>query len=216
MDEQEEAKKQNEGLILDNLSILDDAISSFEWLLKRKYKISLAHNEKEIDIELVFLPKTFIHLSGINKLADISFSTNTAHAALYREIRSEESIRRQIAGSSYFNDIVGRLYSIIDLKDNFEDAENNRHFKFVKKIGNNYTLIDYEFFIKSTFDKDTYYYFLRYSNNLANRNECILISTFIENNKDYSIGQESMTLLKKIVVELDTGIESTIFDYNNR
>lgn len=215
MCEEEETKQQNEELILHNLSILDDAISSFEWLLKRKYKISLAHKGKETDIELVFLPKTFIHVSGINKLTDVSFSTNTAHAALYREIVNKENIRKQIAASSYFENIVGRLYSIIDLKDNFEDAENNHHFKFIKKIGNNYTLIDYNFFIKSTFDKETYYYFLRYSNNPANQNECVLISTFIENNKDYSIGQESMTLLKKIVVELETGIEFTIFDYGN-
>ena len=211
MDNQELTEEQLE----ENLSILNEALSAFNWLIKRKYKITLAHNEKEIELELAFLPKTFIHVAGINKLADISFSANTAHAALYRTIVKSEDYRNQIASSSYFNDIIGRLYSIIDLKDNFEDAENNRHFKFIKKVGYNYTLIDYNFFVKSECQGNTYYYFLRYSGNPNNRNECVLISTFIENIKDYSIGQESMTLLKKVIVDLKTGEETIIYDCDN-
>lgn len=216
MDDQELSEKQLEEAKQEKLSILEDALSAFDWLLKRKYKITIAHNNKEIEIELVFLQKTFIHVAGINKLSDISFSTNTAHAALYRNIVRNEDYRSQIASSVHFDDIVGRLYSIIDLKDNFEDAENNRHFKFVKKVGHNYTLIDYNFFIKSEYLEDTYYYFLRYSGNPNNQNECILISTFIENFKNYSIGQEPMTLLKKVIVELDSGQETVIYNWSQK
>ena len=199
----------------ENISILNESISAFEWLLNRKYKITLGHNEKELEIELIFLPKTFIHLSGISKLTDISLCEDNSKSALYRSIKNDESLRIRIVSSSYFSGIIGRLYSIIDLKDNFEDVENNRHFKFVKKIAYNYTLIDYDFFIRSDYNNDRYYYFLRYSGNLSNPNECVLISTFIDNNKDYSIGQEPMVLLKKIIVELDTDIERVIFDWNN-
>lgn len=196
---------------IEYLGLLNDTLSAFEWLLNRKYKITLAFKGKETEIELVFLPKTFIHLAGINKLTDISLYPGNASGALYRSIVKDGELRKRIVSSSCFNQIIGRLYSIIDLKENFEDAENNRHFKFVRKVGFSYTLIDYNFFILSEYGNDKYYYFLRYSGNLNNLKECVLISTFIDNIKDYSIGQEPMTLLEKIVVELDTGTETIIY-----
>ena len=212
MDGTKESEQELDIMSAQNLNLINDSLSAFEWLTKRKYKIVLAHKGKITNIDLVFLPKNYVHIAGVNKLEDISVAPNQSHAALYRDIKKNEELRKRIAQSSYFDIIVGRLYSIIDLKDNLEDVNNNRHFKFIKKVANNYTQIEYDFFIESKYDNNKYYYFLRYSHNPANANECVLVSTFIENEKDYSIKQEQMTLLKKTLVDLNTSEERIIYD----
>ncbi|MBQ7242775.1 MAG: hypothetical protein IJS52_01005 [Bacilli bacterium] len=196
----------------ENLSILEDSLSAYEWLRKRKYRITLAHKQKETVIDLVFLTKNYSHASGVDKLSDVSAISGSSPAAFYRSVIASDNLKRQLAASTHFNGIIHRLYSIIELKDNFEDAKNNRHVKFAMKRGDNYTMIDYDYFIESQYEGDHYYYFLRYSGNSSNPNECVLISTFIENNKDYSLGQARMTLLRKTLIEIDTNNETVIYD----
>lgn len=107
----------------ENLNLINDSLSAFEWLVKRKYRITLGHNKKEFVIELVFLRKNFIHISGIDKLADISLCDGNAASALYRSIINSEVLRRRISSSLYFDQIRGRL-SHLDM--NLYDCYNIR------------------------------------------------------------------------------------------
>ncbi len=195
----------------ERLALLNEALSAYEWLLKRKYNIKLGYKNSETEIDLVFLNKNFVHVAGINKLSDI-WTNDISASSFYRLLTNDDNYKRIVISSQMFNIIVGRLRSIIDLKDNLEDVENNRHIKFVRRDSQYHTSIKYDYLIISHFGNDSYHYFLRLSGNSNNRKECVLISTFIENARDYSIGQQQMTLLRKSIVELENNVETIIFE----
>ncbi len=195
----------------EKLKLFEDALDSFSVLLNTKFKLLLGRKGKETKIELVFQPRNFLHVFGIKKLIDISEFIGNTSQTYYRKVLNSSVLRNLIVSSKYFNKIIPRVYSIIELKENFLDAKYNSHFKFVRKETYNFSLIDYNFLIISEYNNDKYHYFLRYTKNKKNRFECVLVSTFIENKKDYTIGQERMTLLKKVAVDILTGKETLIY-----
>lgn len=208
----DELPKLSEKEILENLSLLNDSYKAFLDLVNLSYKIKLAQNGKIVDIELIFLDVNFLHLSGVDKLIDITLVTESNPSVLYKEFKkNNHDLRRLLASSTYFNSIADRLYSIIDLRDNFYNAKDNKHYKFIQNTKPFYTLIKYEYQIKSQYGGDTYYYFLRNRNNPNNPNEYVVVSTFIENELDYAIGQSYVTLLEKIEVNKANESERLIY-----
>lgn len=198
--------------ILNNLNLLNESYDAFLKLINLSYKIKLAKNNNVIDIELIFLEVNFVHMAGLDKLIDITFVTETNVSVLYKEFKKNKNeFRKSLAASNYFNDIVGRLYSIIDLKDNFDNAKDNKHYKFVQNVKPFYTQIKYEYHIKSEYGDNTYYYFLRNRKNPNNPQEYVVVSTFIENELNYSAGQSFVTLLKKVEVNKIKGLERMIY-----
>lgn len=198
--------------ILNNLNLLNESYDAFLKLINLSYKIKLAKNNNVIDIELIFLEVNFVHMAGLDKLIDITFVTEANVSVLYKEFKKNKNeFRKSLAASNYFNDIVGRLYSIIDLKDNFNNAKDNKHYKFVQNVKPFYTQIKYEYHIKSEYGDNTYYYFLRNRKNPNNPQEYVVVSTFIENELNYSAGQSFVTLLKKVEVNKISGLERMIY-----
>lgn len=202
----------SEDEILDNLRLLNESYDSFLELMNLSYKIKLAKNDKVVDLELIFLEVNFVHMAGLDKLIDITFVAEANPNVLYKEFKKNNNeFRKTLAASNYFGNIVDRLYSIIDLRDNFDNAKDNKHYKFVQNIRPFYTQIKYEYQIKSEYGDDTYYYFLRNRKNLKNPSEYVLVSTFIENKLDYAAGQSFVTLLKKVEVNKTNGSERLIY-----
>ena len=198
--------------ILNNLNLLNESYDAFLKLINLSYKIKLAKNNNVIDIELIFLEVNFVHMAGLDKLIDITFVTEANVSVLYKEFKKNKNeFRKSLAASNYFNDIVGRLYSIIDLKDNFNNAKDNKHYKFVQNVKPFYTQIKYEYHIKSEYGDNTYYYFLRNRKNPNNPQKYVVVSTFIENELNYSAGQSFVTLLKKVEVNKISGLERMIY-----
>ncbi len=151
-------------------------------------------------------------MAGLDKLIDITLVTEANPNVLYKEFKKNSNeFRKALAASAYFNDITDRLYSIIDLRDNFDNAKDNKHYRFIQNIKPFYTQIKYEYQIKSEFGNNIYYYFLRNRSNPKNPHEYVIVSTFIENELDYAAGQSFMTLLKKVEVNKTTGSERLIY-----
>ena len=195
------------------LSSLNESLSSFKDLLNIEYKIKVARKGVEQDIELVFLKRNFVHLAGLEKLIDVPIVN--AYRDLYAQLSQNESlselIKAKLVESKYFDFIVDRLYSIIDLRDNFYNAKDNKHYKFISKERGNFTSIDYDFIIKCEFEKDIYYYFLRRDEKSDKANQYVLVSLFMNNEKDYTKAQAYMSLLEKIEIDRSTNRETIIY-----
>ena len=199
----------------DNLSVLEEALSAYKNLIKTRYQIFLAHKNHEYLIELVFLARNFIHLSGINKLKDLSLLTNSKTLQFYR-LCKDKILRDRVTRSIYFEHIKNRLYSIIYLSSVLTSVDIISYYKFIRKIEFNYTSIEFDYFAKGELYSDIYYYFMRSLDNSNSLNEHILVSTFIDNYKNYSIGQEQMTLLKLTVISEDVLKKRILFDRTNK
>lgn len=198
------------------LNTLNEALSSFKELLNIEYHIKVVRKDVIHDIKLVFLKRNFVHLAGLEKLTDIRISR--AYRDLFTQLTRQDSlsefIKNQLVKSKYFGSIVNRLYSIIDLRDNFYNAKDNKHYKFVCKEYGNYTSIDYDFFVRSEYGNDIYYYFLRRDTSTNELNRYVLVSLFIENEKDYTRSQSYMTLLEKVEIDKMSHQETIIYKRN--
>ena len=195
------------------LNTLNDALSSFNELLNIEYHIKVARKDNVEDIRLVFFKRNFVHLAGLDKLTDAMISTayRDLFAQLNRSDSLSESIKTKLIASRYFKQIINRLYAIIDLRDNFYNAKDNKHYKFVCKEYGNYTSIDYDFFVRSEYGNDIYYYFLRRDTSSNELNRYVLVSLFIENEKDYTRSQSYMTLLEKVEIDRMSHQETIIY-----
>ena len=195
------------------LNTLNEALFSFKELLNVEYHIKVVRKDVIHNIKLVFLKRNFVHLAGLEKLTDIRISR--AYRDLFTQLTRQDSlselIKNQLVKSKYFGSIVNRLYSIIDLRDNFYNAIDNKHYKFVCKEYGNYTSIDYDFFVRSEYGNDIYYYFLRRDTSIDELNRYVLVSLFIENEKDYARNQSYMTLLEKVEIDRMSHQETIIY-----
>lgn len=196
---------------LSNLKLLNDSYDAFLDLVELSFEIKLAKNDKVVDLELSFFEVNFVHMAGLNKLIDITVVSEATSSVLYKKFKNNSGFRKELASSKYFENIVGRLYSIIDLRDNFDNANDNKHYKFIHNVKPFYTQIKYEYQIKCNFNNDTYYYFLRSRNNPNNPKEYVIVSTFIDNEQDYALGQSFVTLLKKVEINKSSGTKRLIY-----
>lgn len=195
----------------EKLKLLKQSIKAYERLLNYRYHIYLAHKGKIDFIELRFLANGFIHLSGISKLHDL-FDVITAKGALYRELKTGCILKERISRSIYFEQIVPRLLSIIHLEQNFNNYPTNKYFKYTHRIDGNYSSIIFNYFIQSVFEEDKCHYFIRKIDSDNKGISFVLISTFIENKKDYAVGQQLMTLIRKKIINIITKEEFVITD----
>ena len=198
----------------EKIILLDNTITAYERLVQFEYHILLGHKNKISLIELKFLPNAFIHVSGISKLKDVSKNLN-ARNALFRELKTTSRLKQRIVNSIYFDQIVTRLVSIINLERNFLNYCQNKYVKFINNSISFHSSIDFDYFIKSSENKDNFYYFIRKIDKDSADNSYVLISTFIENNKDYSLGQSLMSLLKKVFVNILTNEAIVIYNKLN-
>jgi len=126
-----------------------------------------------------------------------------------------EKVKSDLTSSNYFDEIVSRLYCLIELQQNFYNAKDNRHYKFLSKQYGNYTSIKFDYLIRSEYCSNVYYYFLRHDEKSENPNQFVVVSLFIENKKDYTNGQTYMYLLSKEEINKTTGEKFVIFKKTN-
>ena len=195
----------------DNKLLLECALSSFKNILSIKYNFLFGHKNKELLVDLVFMEKNFIHLSGINKLKDVTLSLNSM-SFFYRELCKKSSIRERIAKSKYFENIIERLVAIINLESNLSYSLKNSYFKFTHSIPFNYSAIEFDYLIKCNYKNDNYHYFLRETDS----HEYVVISLFINNIKNYAIGQERLTLLRESFFDRRTNKEVVLYEKEER
>lgn len=187
---------------MNKIGLLIESAKAYNDIVNFKYDIILGRKGRIEKINLIFLRKLFLHLSGINKIINKSILDNYPNI-LNSIINSDTTLINLIINSNNFEEISPRLLCLINLKDNLHNAGKNKHFQFIKNnFCNNYTSIEFNFLLKCPFLYGNAYYFLRKSENSIDNNEYICISTFIENDKDYSIGQSLMTLLSKSEINL--------------
>ena len=194
----------------EKINLLDEAIKAYERLLDLKYLITLAHKGKRSYLELIFLASGFVHLAGINKLKDLSRNSNVK--SMYRELKQEVKLKKRIVNSLFFSRIIPRLQTIIKLEENFSNYRSNNYVKFIQKNSLQYSLIDYDYFVRANLGADNYYYFIRKSSDDRDNDSFILISTFVDNIKNYSLGQQLMSLLSKVLINTKTGEECVIYN----
>lgn len=194
----------------EKINLLDEAIKAYERLLDLKYLITLAHKGKRSYLELIFLASGFVHLAGINKLKDLSRNSNVK--SIYRELKHEVKLKKRIINSLFFSRIIPRLQTIIKLEENFSNYRSNYYVKFIQKNSLQYSLIDYDYFVRTKLGADNYYYFIRKSSDDRDNDSFILISTFVDNIKNYSLGQQLMSLLSKVLINTKTGEECVIYN----
>lgn len=210
---------EDERLVLKEnfIETLNEALESFRDLLNIQYNIVVARKDVEYLINLVFLERNFIHLSGIDKLVDIALVKETPN--LYKKLITNNSesdkVKSYLASSNYFDEIVSRLYCLIELRQNFYNAKDNKHYKFLSKKYGNYTSIKFDYLIRSECCSNVYYYFLRHDEKSENPNQFVVVSLFIENKKDYTNGQTYMYLLSKEEINKTTGEKFVIFKKTN-
>lgn len=192
---------------------LSQAVTSFSELIGINYSIKVARKGLIYDINLSFHERNFVHLAGIDKLTDIAITSKTPNIflKLLKGDYFSDFLKEKLIKSKYFESIIDRLYSIIDLRENFHKASDNKHYKFISKDRGDFTLIDYDFIIKCDYGNDIYYYFLRKDEKSDNPNQYVLVSLFMNNVKDYTKAQAYMTLLKKIEIDRKSGGETVIY-----
>lgn len=201
---------EKELVLEEKIKLLDEAIKAYERLLDLKYLITLAHKGKRSYLELIFLASGFVQLAGINKLKDLSRNSNMK--SIYRELKHEVKLKKRIINSLFFSRIIPRLQTIIKLEENFSNYTSNNYVKFIQKNSLLYSLIDYDYLVKSNLGGDNYYYFIRKSSDDRDNDSFILISTFVDNIKNYSLGQQLMSLLSKVLINTKTGEEFVIYN----
>jgi len=196
---------------MNNIELLIESAKAFKELLNYQYEIKLGRKGVLYDINLVFFKKNYLHLSGLDKI--IAKSIFNEYPNIYESIINKNlKLLKIIISNKYFYKIFSRLNSIILLRNNFYNPTKNKHYQFVMNTYKTFTNIEYDFLLKCSSDLGWCYYFLRQNANSIKSNEYVVVSTFIENNKDYSLGQSYMHLLYKKEINVNSSNTIIIYD----
>lgn len=195
------------------LDLLNKALEAFQELLNIQYNITVARKNNKYLLNLVVLERNFYHMAGLKYLSDVALAIETPNFYSSIVVGGDESenIKNQLVESRHFEKIVGRLYALIDLRDNFYNAKDNKHYKFVGKGYGNYTSIEYDYIIESEYKSTVYYYFLRYDEKSENSNQCVIVSLFTKGIADLTKGQARLTLLEKVEINKNTNKTTLIY-----
>lgn len=197
----------------EHLDLLDESLVAFQELLDIQYDITVARKGNKYLLNLVILDRNFYHMFGLKYLSDVALVAETPNIYSIISVGDSESqnIKEQLIASTHFDEIIGRLYPLIDLRDNFYNAKDNKHYKFVSKEYGNYTSIEYDYIIESEYKGTVYYYFLRYDEKSDNPNQCVIVSLFTKGDVDLTKGQAYMTLLEKVEINNKTNETTLIY-----
>ena len=198
------------------LSLLNESLVAFKELLDLQYNITVARKGKKRFLNLVVFDRNFYHMVGLQHLNDVALVNE--YPNIYRKIATDnlesQNIKSKLVESKHFSEIVGRLYALIYLRDNFYNAKDNKHYKFLSKEYGNYTAIEYDYIIQSEYKGIIYYYFLRHDEKSNDPNQCVVVSLFTKGIVDFTKGQAYMTLLEKVEFNKKTNQTKIIYKHN--
>lgn len=183
---------------------LQECAKSFEKLLDKKYHIVIGRKGKSVDIELMFNIADFHHLIGLHKLKDLRLSRGNREE-IFRDILSGHILFSNIEQSLHFNQIEKRIEPFSDLEKILDD--NHLVFKYNEKA-HSFSLIQAEYLLSTPYKANEIYIFL----DKKGEEQFFCRSFFPKENKDYTIGQPSYTLLFKEKITISTGEKEVQYD----
>lgn len=184
---------------------LQECAKSFERLIDKKYHIIIGRKGKTIDLEITFEKINFHHLVGLHKLKDIE-AISGKRADVFEDILSGKISIASLEKSAYFNQIINRIEPFTNLEHILDD--NRLIFKYNERA-NSFSLIKAEYLLSTPYKTNEIYIFL---DKKDNDKQYFCRSFFPKENRDYTIGQASFTLLFKEKITLSTGESEIQYD----
>ena len=184
---------------------LQECAKSFEKLLDTKYHIIIGRKGKSADIELAFEAVDFHHLLGLHKLKDLRLSRENREN-VFRAILAGQISISNIKKSLHFNQIGNRIEPFSDLEKILDD--NRMIFKY-NENANSFSLIQAKYLLSTPYKTNDIYIFL---DKKHDGTQFFCRSFFPKEQKDYTIGQPTYTLLFKEKITISTGEKEIQYD----
>jgi len=189
------------------VDVLYKAASLFKELLDTEYVFVLGKKNVKAIIHLIFQERHFPHLAGLQHLPDLVFLKQD-NRIIFNEIINQSIKIEDIQKSQFYKNIERRLAALPSLQALLDS--NKTIFKYNKQ-NNNFSLIDADYLLENTSEKQTVYIFL--AENQDNNFFCR--SFFPKEKKDYSVGQTRWTLLFKKKINKSANTEEILFRHKN-
>ena len=94
---------------MENIDYLYEAAVFYKDNLEnRRFNISITRRNKNLSLELLFLPQHFYHLIGLHKLTDLPYLKRSS-SNVYKEILLKKLTYPRIAKSEHIDEILNRL-----------------------------------------------------------------------------------------------------------
>lgn len=184
---------------------LQACAAAFVKLMDIKYHIVIGRKGKAVNIGLGFEAVDFHHLMGLHKLKDIE-ALSGKREKVFRDILSGHILLSSIEKSLYFKQIERRIEPFTDLEKILDD--NRLVFKYNEKA-HSFSLIQAEYLLSTPYKANEIYIFLD-KKDVDGQFFCR--SFFPKENKDYTIGQPTYTLLFKEKTTVSTGEKVVQYD----
>ncbi|MBQ3367775.1 hypothetical protein IJG44_02615 [bacterium] len=189
------------------MDVLYKVASLFKELLDTEYVFVLGKKNVEATIHLIFQERHFPHLAGLQHLPDLVFLKQD-NRIIFNELINRRIKIEDIQKSLFYKSIERRLATLPSLQALLDS--NKTIFKYNKQ-NNNFSLIDADYLLENTSEKQTIYIFL--AENQDSNFFCR--SFFPKDKKDYSVGQTRWTLLFKKKINKSTKTEEVLFRHKN-
>ena len=164
--------------------LLYDCAAAYKELMNYEYKIELTVKKKIKSFNIVFEAGQFKHLSGLEKLKDISEFRNNSSKALLEKILNHDITTQSIMNSSFINTrindntasqtdyyVIDRLTELKTLYDKIHNIDNNN---FCIHIWDKNCTPQY----RPHHSKISADYFLEFKNSSTNKSELEVVCTF--------------------------------------
>jgi len=198
--------------------LLYETALEFEKLTHIGYRILLGRKNKTFELQLRFPKKSFFHLTGLQHLSDINFSSKNKER-IYREILRQKITFTDIAKSVFFEEffINERLFYLKQLENMLDACKlifliNHQEYIQHTKIYADY-LCEY---VMTDSPENILYFFLVEDIKSQLDNAYVGCSFFQKHDKDYRQGtSQTKLLLTEKIINVNTSEEITTEIYRN-
>ena len=181
-----------------------DCVNSFIPLLDTAYELTLGRKNKTVTLHIQFDKKDCFHLMGLQYLRDRP-ELRKDRGRVFDDIVNQKITKEQIESSDFYDKIADRIDLLPLLEDLFD--RNDTIFKYNEKQ-NTYSLIQADYLMKNYAESRNVFIFLA-----KREDECYFCRSFFpEEKRDYSKGQASWTLLRKIKMKCSTGEKMILYN----
>ncbi|MBP3741617.1 MAG: hypothetical protein J6J00_01400 [Treponema sp.] len=189
--------------------IMGDILSSamtYSKLLDIEYQLVLGRKNKTLALSIYFDENQFFHLAGLQYLTDRATLLYGDRSYLFQKILSGSITREQIESSSFYSEIKERVDYLAYLETIMDS--NKTIFKYNTKL-DAFSSITADFLMKNEIQSRNIFTFLS-QDKLNGKYFCR--SFFPQEDKDYSEGQTTWTLLYKKKIQKTPELETVLYD----
>lgn len=189
--------------------ILYDAAIKYKELKNIVYTIILGRKNYSYTIVLHFPPESFFHLTGMQHLNDLTFSS-TNKERIYKDILNKKLTNEDLKKSTFYDrwHIDERISNLVLLKEMIES--NSMYYLIHGNKYIQYTSIKADYLCEYNHIKNIVYLFLIHERKYPKfYGECKGCSFFIKHDHNYTIGTSKTTVL--LIQKNDNGIIADIF-----